>query len=104
MVLFICHSAFLHQHWLGDSISLYVKMHGINLLLKRSKELHLSQSLVLQSTFYKVDFYIFVWRLITSSILTITKCEITLLFIILSNNFLCLIVITKGSKDPNFEF
>ena len=78
MVLFICHSAFLHQYWVGDSVSLYVKMQGINLLLKRSKELHLPQSIALQSTFYKVDFYIFIWRLIASSILTITKCEITL--------------------------
>ena len=38
-----------------------------------AKNYFLHQSRPLQSTYYKVDFYIFVWQLITLPTLTITK-------------------------------
>ena len=44
-VLYIRHSPFLHQLWVVDYYSLYVKMMGIYRLLQPRRELPLPQSL-----------------------------------------------------------
>ena len=54
----LCHSPFLHHMTYIEVIKVYVKMKGIFLLSKHSKEPPLPQSHTLHRTCYKVDFYI----------------------------------------------
>ena len=67
------HSIFSHLMTCDDNISVYAKILESTAYYGLAKNYFLSQSHTLHCTFYKVDFYIFVWPLITLPTLTITK-------------------------------